>query len=178
MKPFKEHISPTWIPFSLWYHTRIRTKIAASVRTMETELLAFQFRYQSILSPELPIQDDPSPAVHSPELHSIFRKLARFIHPDFAQDAQDVHRRTELLAQASQALHQGDGALLHKLLAEHIPQKMTPLEEIAALRFQIHHLYTKHHNIRTSSTWSLYQLDLEWSSKGRDLLQYLARNPS
>ena len=172
----KTHISPSWIAFSLWYHTFIRAEIAARVENIETELLAFQFRYQCTLSPEVPVNEPSSPLRQSPEIQSIFRKLARYIHPDFANDAQDALARTELLAKASQALHQGDAVFLHKLLAEHVPQKLTPLEEISALRFQIHQLYTKHHNIITSSTWSLYQLDLEWSSKGRDLLQYLAQN--
>ena len=44
----------------------------------------------------------------SPDLRSLFREVAKRIHPDFAKDDADRQRRTGLMAQANEAYSRGD----------------------------------------------------------------------
>src|SRR5712692_1907499 len=39
----------------------------------------------------------------SPELRSLFREVAKRIHPDFCRDADDLERRTRFMAEANRA---------------------------------------------------------------------------
>lgn len=55
------------------------------------------------------------------DLKSLFREVAKLIHPDFASDPQDELRRTHLMAQANDALRRGDADLLHRMLHGYDP---------------------------------------------------------
>jgi len=55
------------------------------------------------------------------DLKSLFRELAKRIHPDFATDHHDERHRTRLMAQANEALRREDAAALQRMLNGHDP---------------------------------------------------------
>ena len=55
----------------------------------------------------------------SPELKSLYREVAKRVHPDLASDAADRKRRERLMAEANEAYEQGDAERLKKILAEY-----------------------------------------------------------
>jgi DnaJ-class molecular chaperone len=54
----------------------------------------------------------------SPELKSLFREVAKRIHPDFCPDASDLERRTRFMAEANRAYEAGDTDALQRILDE------------------------------------------------------------
>jgi len=61
----------------------------------------------------------PSTLNPKPYLKSLFREVAKRIHPDHARDRHDERHRTQLMAQANAALLREDAALLHRMLHSH-----------------------------------------------------------
>jgi hypothetical protein len=55
----------------------------------------------------------------SPELRSLFREVAKRIHPDFCRDAADLERRTRFMADANRAYEVGDAETLQRILDEY-----------------------------------------------------------
>jgi hypothetical protein len=55
----------------------------------------------------------------SPELKSLFREVAKRVHPDFCKDAGDLERRTRFMADANQAYEAGDAETLQRILDEY-----------------------------------------------------------
>ncbi len=55
----------------------------------------------------------------SPELRSLFREVAKRIHPDFCRDADDLERRTRFMAEANRAYEAGDAEALQRILDEY-----------------------------------------------------------
>lgn len=53
-----------------------------------------------------------------PDLKSLFREVAKRIHPDLAKDVVDLERRTRLMAEANNAYRTGDAEALHRILNE------------------------------------------------------------
>jgi hypothetical protein len=49
-------------------------------------------------------------------LRTLFREVAKRLHPDFAANAHDELRRTHLMAQANEAYLRNDAAALHRML--------------------------------------------------------------
>jgi DnaJ-class molecular chaperone len=54
----------------------------------------------------------------SPELKSLFREVAKRIHPDLCRDASDLERRTRFMAEANRAYEAGDAEALQRILDE------------------------------------------------------------
>ena len=173
----RTHIPEAQIQQQLWFYQLMFDTLQADVARIETELLAFQFRYQSSVHQEAA---HPDPPLVRKKNHGIlqqkFRQLALLIHPDHAMHAQDLERRTELLAQASAAVEAEDLEKLIEMLSLYKPVLLEDIEAILALKFRIHILYSKRVSIMNSDSWSLYQLELEWADQGRDLLKYLKRH--
>jgi hypothetical protein len=55
----------------------------------------------------------------SPELKKLFKEVARRIHPDYATDEADRHKRTQLMAEANAAYQKGDVEALRRILEEY-----------------------------------------------------------
>jgi hypothetical protein len=55
----------------------------------------------------------------SPDLKSLFREVAKRIHPDFAKDEADRQRRTHFMAAANEAYSKGDAEALQRILDEY-----------------------------------------------------------
>jgi hypothetical protein len=57
--------------------------------------------------------------IPSPELKTLFREVAKRIHPDLSKDAADLERRTRLMAEANRAYEAGDSEALQRILDEY-----------------------------------------------------------
>jgi hypothetical protein len=55
----------------------------------------------------------------SADLKTLFREVAKRIHPDFAKDDADRHRRTRFMAEANEAYSRGDAEALQRILDEY-----------------------------------------------------------
>jgi hypothetical protein len=55
----------------------------------------------------------------SPALKSLFREVAKRIHPDLSKNAGDLERRTRLMAEANRAYEAGDSEPLQRILNEY-----------------------------------------------------------
>ena len=55
----------------------------------------------------------------SPELKKLFKEVARRIHPDYATDEADRHKREQLMKEANAAYEKGDAAALRRILEEY-----------------------------------------------------------
>lgn len=55
----------------------------------------------------------------SPELKSLYRDVAKRVHPDLATDDTDRRQRERLMAEANRAYVQGDGEELQRILGEY-----------------------------------------------------------
>jgi hypothetical protein len=65
------------------------------------------------------IANEPEEFDPPPNLKSLFRELARRIHPDFARDPSEQQHFTRLMARANQAYKRGDIETLERLLDDH-----------------------------------------------------------
>ncbi len=66
------------------------------------------------------LDDDPdtTSVLEEKSLKSLYREVAKSIHPDLASDEHERFRRQELMAIANLAYHEGDRIRLHKILKE------------------------------------------------------------
>ena len=80
----------------------------ARQRAQETHEAAFG-------SEQEPVEFDPSPS-----LKTLFREVARRIHPDFASDDAEQKHFTLLMARANHAYSCGDAETLQRLLDDHL----------------------------------------------------------
>jgi predicted nucleic acid-binding Zn-ribbon protein len=55
----------------------------------------------------------------SPELRSLFREVAKCVHPDFCRNVSDLERRTRFMAEANHAYEAGDAEALQRILDEY-----------------------------------------------------------
>jgi hypothetical protein len=55
----------------------------------------------------------------SPELKSLFRDVAKRVHPDLSKDTADHERRTRFMAKANRAYQAGDAETLRRILNEY-----------------------------------------------------------
>ena len=121
-----------------------------------------------------------------PSLKTLFREVAKRIHPDFARDAAEQKHFTLLMARANQAYNHGDTDTLQRLLDDHREIDASISGEGAAAELlritrQIRHaerdmakLDAERHTLLASEIAQLH-LDTEMAAKEhRDLLSELA----
>ncbi len=121
-----------------------------------------------------------------PTLKTLFRDLAKRIHPDFARDDAERQHFTLLMARANQAYTRGDTDTLERLLDDHreINAAITeegPAAEALRLSRQVQHaqrdiaaLQAERHTLLSSEIAALF-LDAEGAARDhRDLLAELA----
>jgi hypothetical protein len=123
-----------------------------------------------------------------PSLKTLFREVAKRIHPDFARDDAEAQYFTMLMARANQAYTRGDTETLQRLLDDHREINATVAGETSAAELlritrQIRHaerdiarLDTEHHSLLASEIAQLH-VDAEAAAlQHRDLLSELAAN--
>jgi hypothetical protein len=121
-----------------------------------------------------------------PSLKTLFREVAKRIHPDFARDVAEQKHFTLLMARANQAYNRGDTETLQRLLDDHREINASIAGEGAAAELlritrQIQHverdiakLDAERHTLLASEIAQLY-LDAEAAAaEHRDLLTELA----
>jgi hypothetical protein len=121
-----------------------------------------------------------------PSLKSLFREIAKRIHPDFARDEAEQKHFTLLMARANQAYRRGDTETLQRLLDDHrdinsLIAGEGAAAEILRIKRQMQHaerdiaaLDSEHQILLASEIGQLY-LDAEAAAvEHRDLLTELA----
>lgn len=123
----------------------------------------------------------------SADLKSLFREVAKRIHPDFAKDDEaDRRRRNDLMSKANEAYNNGDTEALQRILEEYagtsesVPgegigaELIRIIRQIAKAKEHIAAIERKMQEERASELAQLKQ-DVEKAEKeGRDLLADLA----
>jgi len=123
-----------------------------------------------------------------PSLKTLFREVAKRIHPDFARDDAEQKHFTLLMARANQAYTRGDTETLQRLLDDHREINASISGEGAAAELlritrQIHHAerdiatLNAERNTLLASEIAQLHLDAEAAAREhRDLLTELATN--
>jgi chromosome segregation ATPase len=122
----------------------------------------------------------------SPELKSLFREVAKRIHPDFAKDPADCDLRTRLMAEANRAYRAGDADALRRILDEYDGgadaisgegvgvDLIRIIRQISKARERLATIEQELASLRQSEIAQLVQDDEEARQAGRDLLAELA----
>lgn len=126
----------------------------------------------------------------SPSLKSLFREVAKRVHPDFASDETERQHFTLLMMRANQAYSRGDAETLQRMLDDHLEVSAAMAnkgsdegDSVALLRLvrQIRHaerdiavLDREHLALFASEIGQLYADEQTASLEGRDLLAELA----
>jgi hypothetical protein len=121
-----------------------------------------------------------------PSLKTLFREVAKRVHPDFARDDAEQKHFTLLMARANQAYSRGDSETLQRLLDDHREINASiagegAADELFRIMRQISHaerdiatLDAEHRTLLSSEIAQLY-LDTEAAAREhRDLLTELA----
>jgi hypothetical protein len=94
------------------------------------------------LEPETEPEPDPEPDTAALDLKSLFREVAKRIHPDRARSAHDELHRNHLMSQANAAFLRSDADLLQRMLNGYDPSTdagddQTAADQLARLTEQI-----------------------------------------
>ena len=123
-----------------------------------------------------------------PSLKSLFRDVARRIHPDFARDDDERRHFTLLMARANHAYSRGDAETLERLLDDHREINAAiagegPAAELVRIARQIRHarrdiaaLDAEQHTLLSSDLANLCRDAEAAAREHRDLLTELAAN--
>jgi hypothetical protein len=122
----------------------------------------------------------------SPELKSLFREVAKRIHPDFATDIADRQRRTRFMAAANHAYQSGDAEALQRILDEYEQgaeavkgegigaELIRIIRQISLAKTRLSEIQQELATLRQSEIARLKKETEEKEQEGRDLLAELA----
>lgn len=102
------------------WNAKIAEVVAEDERTQEARSAATQARNQAAESHSA-VQSNAAEAsdfTPSAELKSVYREVAKQVHPDLATDDADRRNRTRFMAEANRAYEQGDLNEMRKILEE------------------------------------------------------------
>lgn len=162
-------------------HARLDPSAAANARAHEAREQARQ-TYEDAHSKASETHD----FVPSPELRSLFREVAKRIHPDFCRDAGDLERRTRFMAQANRAYEAGDAEALQRILEEYQDgadavegegvgaELVRIIRQISQAKDRVFAIEQELASLRQSEIALLKKQDEESEQAGRDLLAELA----
>jgi hypothetical protein len=120
------------------------------------------------------------------ELRSLFREVAKRIHPDFCRDSTDLERRTRLMAEANRAYAAGDADALQRILDDYHDgadavegegigaELIRIIRQISQAREHVSAIERELAALRESEIALLKQQAEEKGQQGRDLLAELA----
>ena len=129
------------------------------------------------------LDDEPLPGSADLSLKSLYRSVAKAVHPDLALDAEDQLRRQELMSLANQAYQSGDRQILTDLLSEWEQEPLSfssetdiaielvrVIRQIAAINQNIHALVRQSEELQQSDIY-LFKLRVDEAlADGVDLL--------
>lgn len=119
----------------------------------------------------------------SADLKSLFRQVARAVHPDLAEDDADRARRTRLMAAANQAYDDGDEAALQRILdgdsarpeaikGDDIGARLVRvLRKIAQVRGRFTELVELHKALEGDPMWELFDTVRDARARGEEPLE-------
>jgi hypothetical protein len=154
---------------------------SARRRAKEARQRAQQTHEAAFGADQEPEEFDPSPS-----LKTLFREVAKRIHPDFATDEAERKHFTLLMTRANQAYNCGDTDTLQRLLDDHLEVNASAADEgdgVTLLRLarQIQHavrdiaaLDREHQALLQSEIGQLYTGAEAAANEDRDLLAELA----
>lgn len=180
--------------------------------TLKADLKAFEERYRKVVAPcyaemeqlkadaaampketsaadEVTCPSIPSQAPCPPgELKTLFREVAKSIHPDLASSEEQRRRRDELMAHANAAYANGNDAQLRELLLawradphavegdDVIAQLIRAIRLIAWVKNQTARVKQELRDLRKTDLYFLRQRAERAAHEGRDLLQEVRAN--
>jgi len=131
-------------------------------------------------------EEEPSLDLQFKSLKSIYREVAKAVHPDFASDDIERKRRQELMSIANQAYENGDRRTLEKMLSgwEQPPvsssapdiavELVRVIRQIARVQQDIHAVIRQMEELKDSDIYS-FKIRVEEASKdGIDLMAEMA----
>jgi len=122
----------------------------------------------------------------SPELKSLYREVAKRVHPDLAVDQADRDKRERLMAEANLAYQRGDADTLKRILEEYAssPESVRGtgtaadlvrvIRQISQLRRRLVQVEEEIASLNSSDIAKLKVRAEEADAKGRDLLAEMA----
>jgi DnaJ-class molecular chaperone len=134
------------------------------------------------LDRKVPIRFSPSPS-----LKSLYREVARKIHPDLATDESDRDNRHVLMAEANKAYEEGNEARLRAILEEYesrpesfagegiAAELIRMIRKIAQIRKRLSEIDEELARLQKSDQAQLKSKVDAASVDGRDLLQEMAK---
>lgn len=162
-------------------HARLDPSAAANARAHEAREQARQ-TYEDAHSKASETHD----FIPSPELRSLFREVAKRIHPDFCRDAGDLERRTRFMAEANRAYEAGDAEALQRILDEYRDgadavegegigaELVRIIRQISQAKDRVSSIEQELASLRQSEIALLKKQAEESEQAGRDLLAELA----
>ena len=131
-------------------------------------------------APVITLDDSQEQATYN--LKSLFREVAKRIHPDFALNSSDERRRTHLMAQANAAFLRDDAALLLRMLHGHDPSSREDIatelartiDLIDRCAADIIAIQTEIETVTHSDMADLHRRTILAAERGEDLLAELA----
>ena len=124
--------------------------------------------------------------IPSPELRSLFREVAKRIHPDLSKDFGDMERRTRFMAEANRAYEAGDSDALQRILDEYQDgadavegegigaELIRAIRQISMAKARLAAIEQELSTARQSETALLKKQAEDKEQEGRDLLAELA----
>ena len=131
-------------------------------------------------------EEEPSLDLQFKSLKSIYREVAKAVHPDFASDDGERKRRQELMSIANQAYESGDRRTLEKMLSDReqpTESSSTPniafelvrvIRQIAQVQQDIHAVIRQIEELKDSDIYSFKVRVDEASRDGIDLMAEMA----
>ena len=156
--------------------------------TPETKQQAADARAQARQTEESAHGDAATVSAFTPsaELKSLFRDVARRIHPDLCRDAQDLERRNRLMAEANRAYASGDAETLRRILDEYHDEAepltgiggelVRIIRQISQANLRLSMIEQELLTLRASELAVLKMQVDEAKSQGTDLLEDLAES--
>lgn len=124
----------------------------------------------------------------SQTLKSLYREVAKRVHPDLATDPEDRLRRQRFMAEANRAYEMGDENRLRAILEEYedspesfageglAAELVRVIRKIAQVKKRFKEIEAEHERVVRSELCTLREKVFEAGRQGRDLLREMAEN--
>jgi len=172
------------------WNAKLAELVADETRTAEARSAATQARAQAAES-RAASRGDAAQAKEfavSPELKSLYREVAKRVHPDLAIDEDDRKQRDRLMAEANRAYQNGDVEALRRILHEYESSPdsvrgsgvgadlVRVLRQLGQVRNRLAGIEEEIAGLEASDIATLQAKAEAASKEGRDLLAEMAAN--
>lgn len=170
------------------WNAKIAELLAEREQTHETRSAATQARTQAEDSRAVAhgITSQSSEFAASAELKSLYREVAKRVHPDLATDEADRNQRQRFMAEANEAYQRGDAESLRRILEQYedspdsvrgvgvAADLIRVLRQIKQVKDRLVEIETEIITLEQSDIAVLREKAYEASQQGRDLLEEMA----